>query len=113
MAGATRNLTDWAQPSAMLSKRASPEDATRSELTMDRSGATQTRTMATSPGVNRRTTMKDTGSPSNGASGVGGEGRLIGRAHPLRVLMQTAMKTAVRIDLSRQVSVRPAVPGLT
>jgi hypothetical protein len=33
--------------------------------------------------------------------------------HPLRALTATAMRTAVRIDLTRPVSIRPGARGLT
>jgi len=116
--GAVRNLTDCAQPSAMLSKRTSPEDSTTLALAMVRLGVTQTLTMATSPGVKRRTTRNDTGSSSNGLiaggaeTGLPVETGLTYARHPLRALTATAMRTAVRIDLSRPVSIRLGARGL-
>jgi hypothetical protein len=110
--GVERSLTDWAHPTAMLSKRASPEDSTRLALTMVRSAETHTLTIATSPGTKRRTTMNETGSSSNGAMGGGVEADLKGVAQPLRAATQNAMSTVVRIDLYRPVSIRLARPGL-
>jgi hypothetical protein len=109
--GIERTLTDCAQPTAMLSKRASPEDSISLALTMLRSEAMQTLTMATSPGVKRRTTMNETGSSSNGATG-GGETGLTGVAQPLRAVLHSAMSTALRIDLYRLVSMPLASRGL-
>jgi hypothetical protein len=111
--GADRNRINRAQSTAMLSKRASPEDSSTLELAMVRSGATHTLTMATSPGVIRRTdTRKDTGSSSKGSTGKGTGTGLTGATHPLTAATNTATKTAIRIDITRRVSIRPRPRGL-
>ena len=105
--GADRNLTNRAQSTAMLSKRASPEDSSTLALTMVRSGATHTLTMATSPGVIRRMdTRNDTGSSSKGTTGKATGTGLTGVAQPLTAATHTATMAAVRIRSTRSVSIR-------
>jgi hypothetical protein len=105
--GADRNLTNRAQSTAMLSKRASPDDSSTLALTMVRSGATQTLTMATSPGVTRHIdTRNDTGSSSKGPTGNATGTGLTGSAQPLTAATHTATMTAVRIGSTRSVSIR-------
>ena len=104
---ADRTLTNRAQSTAMLSKRASPDDSSTLALTMVRSCATHTLTMATSPGVIRRAdTRNDTGSSSKGATGKTTGTGLTGAAQPLTAATHTATMTAVRMRSTGSVSIR-------
>jgi hypothetical protein len=106
-AGVDLNLTNRAQSTAMLSKRASPDDSSTLALTMVRSGATHTSTMATSPGVIRRAdTRNDTGSSSKGATGKATGTGLPGAAQPLAAATHTATMIAVRIRSTRSAIIR-------